>query len=164
MPNYRKYSLPSTPVFITICTQGRKPWLIRNSECILNSMKNVKVHYAFRHIAHVIMSDHMHWLFEPECNSFSIIVAAFKREVTWKLKSLSVNEKWQKRFYDHVVRDENDLKKHLDYIHYNPVKHGLVDDAFEYEFSSIHKREKRGVYSRGWGLVEPEEIIEMNLE
>lgn len=165
MPNYRRFYLSSTPVFVTVVTQSRKPWLNQDSDLILKSMQNVKQHYAFRHIAHVIMSDHIHWLFEPKKNNnFSIIIAAFKRDVTWSLKSVAVSEKWQKRFYDHVIRDDDDLKQYLDYIHYNPVKHGLVSDPFEYQYSSIYEWKKRGVYSKGWGVVEPEEIKGMNLE
>ena len=147
MPNYRRFYLPAALVFVTMITQNRKPWLTQNTDLVLNSMRNVKQHYAFRHIAHVIMPDHIHWLFEPEVNNFSKIVAAFKRDVTWALKSVATNEKWQKRFFDHVIRNEDDLKCHLDYIHYNPVKHGLVDDPFKYKNSSIHEWKKRGEYS-----------------
>lgn len=165
MPNYRRFYLSNTPVFVTVVTKGRKHWLLQNTDLILNSMGNVKKHYAFRHIAHVIMSDHLHWILEPkDNNNFSIILAAFKRDVSWALKSVSVNEKWQKRFYDHVIRNDKDLKRHIDYIHFNPVKHGLVNDPFEYKYSSIHEWKKRGVYSSDWGVIEPDEIIEMNLE
>jgi REP-associated tyrosine transposase len=165
MPNYRRFYLSSTPVFITVVTQGRKRWLTHHTDLILHSMKSVKQYHSFRHIAHVILPDHIHWIFEPKNKKdFSIIMAAFKRDVTWSLKSVAINEKWQKRFYDHVIRDDEDLKRHLDYIHYNPVKHGLVEDPFEYQYSSIHEWKKRGVYLNGWGAVEPDNLKDMNLE
>ena len=53
MPNYRRFYLPAAPVFVTMITQNRKPWLTQNTDLVLNSMRNVKQHYAFRHIAHV---------------------------------------------------------------------------------------------------------------
>ena len=56
------------------------------------------------------------------------------------------------RFWDHVIRDENDMNSHLDYIHYNPVKHGLVDDPFDWKDSSIHGYHRRGLYERDWGV------------
>ncbi len=59
---------------------------------------------------------------------------------------------WQRRFWDHVIRDQNDLNKHIDYIHYNPVKHGLIKSPFEWEYSSIHNFCAEGYYSLDWGV------------
>jgi len=58
---------------------------------------------------------------------------------------------WQYRFWDHIVRDEDDLRRHLDYIHYNPVKHGMVTDPFAYYLSSAVVYLNRGQYERNWG-------------
>jgi putative transposase len=58
---------------------------------------------------------------------------------------------WQHRFWDHVIRNENDYVRHVDYIHYNPVKHGLTPSPFEYELSSINRWAARGYYDRTWG-------------
>ena len=57
---------------------------------------------------------------------------------------------WQRRFWDHLIRDENDYKQHLDYIHYNPIKHGLVASADDWEFSSFHKFKQIGWYPDDW--------------
>jgi putative transposase len=66
--------------------------------------------------------------------SFSDLVAAVKRDVTWRLKELgSKGPFWQKRFYDHVIRDDDDFGRHLDYVHFNPVKHGFVSRAANYQ-------------------------------
>ncbi len=59
---------------------------------------------------------------------------------------------WQLRFWDHVVRDERDLNMHLDYIHYNPVKHNLIDDPFEWKYSSLRDFYENGLYARDWGV------------
>lgn len=70
--------------------------------------------------------------------------------------NLDVNIKfWQKRFWDHIIRDENDLENHIHYIHVNPQKHGYVDDPFEWKYSSISEWEKRGVYASGVVWKEP---------
>jgi len=59
---------------------------------------------------------------------------------------------WQHRFWDHIIRDAEDYKRHLDYIHYNPVRHGLVASPFEYGPSSLLKWARQGVYEKSWGL------------
>lgn len=58
---------------------------------------------------------------------------------------------WQKRFWEHQIRDEEDFNKHLDYIHYNPVKHGLVSRVRDWPFSSFHRYVDRGLYPLDWG-------------
>lgn len=63
------------------------------------------------------------------------------------------NEKgiWQRRYYEHTIRDEDDLNKHLDYIHYNPVKHKLVKSVKDWEYSSFHKFVEKNMYELNWG-------------
>ena len=61
---------------------------------------------------------------------------------------------WQNRFWDHMIRDQEDMNKHLDYIHYNPVKHGYAKDPFLYEYSSLANYHKEGYYQRDWGVAD----------
>ncbi len=58
---------------------------------------------------------------------------------------------WQRRFWEHQIRDEVDFNNHLNYIHYNPVKHGLVAAPRDWEYSSFHRYVQHGYYSRDWG-------------
>ena len=58
---------------------------------------------------------------------------------------------WQRRFWEHLIRDEKDFERHCDYIHYNPVKHGYVTAPKDWPFSTFHRFVKRGVYDEGWG-------------
>lgn len=58
---------------------------------------------------------------------------------------------WQKRFWEHRIRDENDLQKHVDYIHNNPVKHGYVLTSEDWPYSSIHRSIKFGIIPKNWG-------------
>jgi putative transposase len=117
-------------------------------------------------MAHVILPDHLHWLVCPsDGTSFSDLVAAVKRNVTWRLKDTEIKGPlWQKRFYDHIIRDPDDLARHLDYVHYNPVKHGYAVRPMDYPRSSFAQWLERGVYSEDWGAVEPERISGMDLE
>jgi putative transposase len=58
---------------------------------------------------------------------------------------------WQRRFWEHTLRDENDLERHIEYIHYNPVKHGLVKSVCEWPWSSFHRYVQMGLYTLDWG-------------
>jgi putative transposase len=61
---------------------------------------------------------------------------------------------WQNRFWDHIIRNQEDLNRHIDYIHYNPVKHRLTNSPFDWQYSSIHEYAKEKVYQPDWGRVE----------
>ena len=57
---------------------------------------------------------------------------------------------WQRRYWEHTIRDENDFARHVDYIHINPVKHGLVTRVRDWPFSSFHRMVKLGIYPEDW--------------
>ncbi len=71
---------------------------------------------------------------------------------------------WQRRFWEHLIRDEADWRRHLDYIHYNPVKHGLAKHPIDWSWSSFRRCVERGWYEASWGGTEPEGIGGLNLE
>ena len=85
-----------------------------------------------------------------------------------KYFSFAANEEgggiWQRRFWEHMIRDEADLNVHRDYIHYNPVKHGLVDSPGKWEHSSFKAFLGKGFYAEDWGKVPRKELTEMDLE
>jgi putative transposase len=65
---------------------------------------------------------------------------------------------WQRRFWEHQIRDERDYQKHMDYIHYNPVKHGLVERVADWPHSTFHRYVRQGVYGMGWaGIINEQE-------
>lgn len=168
MPDYRRIRIPGHPLFLTIVTHERNPWL-GDPEAVallLDAMRRAKTKYPFRHLADVILPDHLHWLLLPSAESaFSDLVAALKRQVSWRRKEAGgTGPLWQKRFYDHLIRDDDDLGRHLDYIHFNPVKHGYVSRTCDDPWSSFDEWVKRGVYPADWGSAEPERIAGMNPE
>ena len=59
---------------------------------------------------------------------------------------------WQYRFWDHILKDENDMNNHINYIHYNPVKHNLVESPFKWQHSSFRKYYDDGLYENNWGI------------
>ena len=71
---------------------------------------------------------------------------------------------WQRRFWEHTIRDEEDWRRHMDYIHYNPVKHGLVASPGQWPYSSFGRYVKKGWYEPHWGSTEPESIKDMEYE
>jgi putative transposase len=100
---------------------------------------------------------------------FSTVMHSLKRNFTMNYKKFhSISSSftvWQKRFWDHVIRDEYDLNRHLDYIHWNPVKHGFVDHPEDWPQSSFLDWLERGYYPENWGWEhEPKNIEGMNFE
>lgn len=171
MPNYRRYYFRGRTVFVTVVTYQRRPWLGEpdNAGLLLSVMRRVKPRLPFRHVAHVILPDHFHWLFVPlDDANFSRIVGAVKREITWRMKGAgqAAPRLWQDRFYDHVVRDGQDFANHLDYVHYNPVKHRVVGRAGDYRFSSFVPWVERGAYDSSWGTADrvPDSVRGLELE
>jgi putative transposase len=160
--NIRRYYSAGQIVFITQIVKDRKP-LFRDPEMItlLNDIFiNVNKLHPFLMLAHVILPDHFHILIRPEGESnFSQIMHSLKsnftREYKRKLHETGSVHVWQKRFWDHVIRDEQDLENHIFYIHYNPVKHGYVDDPGIWDSSSYVLWQNRGLYENSGEWVEP---------
>lgn len=165
MPKYRRFYISHAPIFVTLVTHKRVIWLPKHVEQLLSSMREAKNKYPYKHIAHVIMPDHFHWLFEMhDENNFSKLIAFVKRDMSWRLRDIGIDHLWQKRFYDHVIRDQDDLDRHIDYVHFNPVKHGEVLKVNDYPHSSFAQWQKRGRYDEAWGDIEPENIRALDYE
>lgn len=172
MSNIRRYHLENRIYFITVVTKERKP-IFKNEEnvhLLFSVLRDVKTIHPFESIAHCVLYDHVHLMIKPadiENHNISRIMHSIKKNFTerYKLKAcLQKASVWQRRFYDHVIRDDEGFNKHLNYIHYNPVKHRIVNNPKDYEFSSFRYYEKLGYYEDGWGHVEPDNIKDLWLE
>ena len=87
--------------------------------------------------------------------------------MSWKSRNIFWGEKciFQRRYFEHTIIDENDLNNQINYIHYNPVKHGYVKSVKDWEYSSFHKFVKNGLYDINWGSnTDIKEIIDLNFE
>jgi putative transposase len=172
MTNIRIYYLKNQTVFITAVCHQRLPILANAMEkhLLLEILRKVKEEIPFRLTAYALLDDHFHCLIRPEVNSdFSRIIQSVKLRFThrWKRENTVTTPVtlWQQRFWDHIIRDTEDLHRHLDYIHYNPVKHGYVTDPSDYPWSSFNAHQAKGRYPSGWGITQISDAIKnMELE
>ena len=150
----RHYS-PGQIYFVTAVTDGRIPILIEFANEFIEAMTEASRRINFKLIAHVIMPDHVHMIIDPCNNNLSGIIRIIKLIFAYnyrKAKGLDRAKVWQARFWDHIIRNEKDLINHLDYIHYNPVKHGFAVAPIEWCFSSYREFLKNGFYDEDWGV------------
>ncbi|MDP2920442.1 MAG: transposase [Dehalococcoidia bacterium] len=180
MPNYRRAFLKGGTFFFTVVTFERYP--IFKDEPSVNLLRHcfrsvIETH-PFKMDAIVILPDHLHTIWtlpDNECDfsirwkltkgAFSQQYTGFKAEVIPE-SMLKKNEQgiWQRRFWEHAIRDQEDFNRHCDYIHYNPVKHGLVNSPAEWKHSSFKKFVEQGLYAQNWGQGMMKELLEMDFE
>jgi putative transposase len=166
MPRYRRYFSEGQTVFLTLVTAARRPWLfpsdVKNE--VLLALNETRKHHRFRHHGHVLLHDHLHLLLSPhQAVEIPRLVSSFKLSVLAKLRVPSTRERlWQRRYYDHVIRDDEDFARHLDYLHFNPIKHGFAFRPADWQWSSFRQWEARGRYPEDWGHHEPENIRDMS--
>jgi putative transposase len=160
---YRRATTPGATYFFTVNLAERKSRLLVNHvESLKALISHVKTAHPFVIDAMVVMPDHLHalWTLPEGDNDFStrwnLIKGGFSRRIT-KGERISASRQskgergiWQRRFWEHLIRDDNDFERHVDYIHYNPVKHGLVKRPVDWSFSSIHRYIKNQVIDENW--------------
>ncbi len=121
------------------------------------AFQNVRQRYPFSLDAAVVLPDHLHcvWTLPPGDGDFATRWRLIK---TWftKHSGLALSPIWQPRYWEHVVRDQEDFARHVDYIHYNPVKHGYVTSPVDWPYSSIRRYVEQGIYPVDWGKQEME--------
>jgi len=168
---YRRLIAPGGTFFFTVVTFARTAWFGTGEtvELLRDAFRNVIRSHPFEIDASVILPNHLHMLWTlPEGDSdyptrWRLIKSNFTRCFTGKNDSpiissrLKKNEQavWQRRYWEHQIRDERDFTRHVEYIHYNPVKHGLVQTPAEWKYSSFHRYVEQGLYSLDWGADSP---------
>jgi putative transposase len=171
MAPFLRYYIPNALVFITSVTRDRLPLFAaeHNVDLLFSTLRSVQAIHPFHLLAYAILPDHMHLLMRTEPDTdFSQVMKSIKWNFTRNYKAAKAIEEplplWQERFWDHVIRDETDLSHHMDYIHYNPVKHGCVDAPEKWKSSTFSYWLERGYYTSGWGRAEPSEIASFSWE
>lgn len=168
MPNYHRVKIEGGTYFFTVVTYHRLPILTNQpARTILHeAWENTQKRFPFETIAVCLLPDHIHciWkLFEGDTN-YSIRWKEIKRLFTKRyLKEIGPGETrnesrlkrgeaaiWQRRFWEHTIENQEDLEMHLDYIHYNPIKHGYVKRAIDWQWSSFQRYVIEGVYDINW--------------
>ena len=155
---YRRVYSQGGCYFFTLVTHQRNPILCDdNSITVLrNAFKNVIHKRPFSIDAIVVLPDHLHciWTMPKDDPDFP---TRWRLVKTWFTKhydrpsDVDQRKIWQNRYWEHLLRDEKDFRHHLDYIHYNPVKHGYVTQPFDWKYSSFQRFVSAGVYDKGWG-------------
>ncbi len=169
MPNYRRADVEGATYFFTVVTHKRQRFLcdkfVRAS--LRNAIYETKRNYPFEIDAWVLMPDHLHciWILPAGDGDCGIRWANIKRFVSKECRGLlycddlmtdsrrkrNESSLWQRRFWEHFIRDQNDLNRYRDYIHWNPVKHGYVKRVIDWEYSTFHRFVKSGLYDSEWG-------------
>ncbi|MBI9048117.1 MAG: transposase [Anaerolineaceae bacterium] len=169
MPTYKRSRISGGTYFFTIVTYQRKPILVspQAREVLRYAWKDVQKRFPFTTDAICLLPEHIHIIMTlPENDhDFSKRISEIKRLFSRRIASYIDIQKpenhsrmkrresavWQRRFWEHTIRDEIDLQHHMNYVHYNPVKHGLVQNVCDYPWSSFHRYVKLGYYEREWG-------------
>lgn len=168
MPEYRRSDIPGATYFFTVVTYQRQPVLTdpRCRAALRAAIDSVRLQMPFEIKAWVLMPDHLHavWQLPPGDKDYSLRWSRIKQHVTrdcakWipqRPQSASRQKRgegglWQRRFWEHLIRDDADFSRHLDYIHYNPVKHGYAANAGDWPYSTFHRYVKEGAYPADWG-------------
>ena len=155
MPNYRRIFEDGYSYYITIVTHRRHPILIDNIALLRESFAQSKKKFEYSIEAIVVLPEHIHMVITPEnATEYPKIIGAIKAYFSRHYnvqdnealeQSYSRNKKrykaiWQKKYYEHTIRDEKDWYETMQYMQCNPIKHGLVENIEDWEYSSFVKR------------------------
>jgi putative transposase len=167
MMRYRRVKISGASYFFTVNLAERNSHLlVTHVDLLRASVRHVKNTHSFIIDAIVIMPNHLHALWTlPENDSdyairWGLIKSGFSRQfepterISTSRQSKGERGIWQRRFWEHLIRDDDDYENHIDYIHYNPVKHGFVIRPVDWAFSSIHRYIKSGILNEQWGCGE----------
>ncbi|HKB58473.1 MAG TPA: transposase [Gallionellaceae bacterium] len=163
MTNYRRANIAGATYFFTVNVADRREALLtRHIGLLRAAFQYVQERYPCTTEAIVILTDHLHiiWTLPPGDADFStrwrLLEAGFSRKLSGEEKRsasrISKRERgiWQRRYWAHLIRDEEDLARHVDYIHINPVKHGYVKRVADWPHSSFHRFVAAGMLPPDW--------------
>jgi putative transposase len=168
MPNYRRTFLAGGTFFFTLVTQRRRRLFARElaRRCLREAFRAAQSQQPFQMPAIVLLPDHLHciWTLPEDDDDYPSRWACIKRRFVDSWTAVDGGEArisdarlrrhergvWQKRFWEHRIRNQTDLVRHVNYIHYNPVKHGLVRCPHAWPHSSFLRWVRDGSYKADW--------------
>ena len=181
MPNYLRPSVTGATIFFTVATARRgQDLLCREVEHLREAVKQTRAERPFDIAAWVVLPDHLHtiWTLPKGDADFSTRWGAIKARFSMNMRRAGFSPPppvgfsnggvnpalrrkgevglWQPRFWEHHIRDQADFDNHLRYCWINPVKHGLVERAVDWPYSSIHREISRGMVEPEWSGITPE--------
>jgi putative transposase len=160
---YRQAKLAGGKFFFTVNLAERsRVLLVDHIEILRNVVRAVRQNHPFDNLAWVVLPDHLHAIWElPEgdgdcATRWMLIKSSFSRGIPkgeWVRESRRKKGErglWQRRFWEHLITSDEDMRKHMDYVHFNPVKHGYAKRASDWPYSSIHRAIRRGWMTEDW--------------
>jgi putative transposase len=168
MSRYIRFPLAGASYFFTVTLQDRSArHLVDHVAELRTCFAEVKARHPFTIDAMVVLPEHLHavWTLPPTDPDFATRWMLLKQSFTRRLNALGALDAaasasrrkgqrslWQQRFWEHQIRDEDDFATHVDYIHFNPVKHGWVLRARDWPYSSLHRFVREGRLPADWGI------------
>lgn len=165
--NYRRVFVPNSFLHLILTSYNRKPIFIKNIEILRTAFKNTLKNYAFEIIAICVLPEHIHMILHPQnIREYPKIISSIKHYFSRNVgqvcptDSLLIGYKnkrekgvFQRRYFEHTIISEEDLNNQINYIHYNPVKHGYVQKVKDWQYSSFMKYVQNNLYEENWGSV-----------
>lgn len=165
--NYRRVFIPNSCVHLILTSYNRKPIFIKNIDILRTAFKNTSKNYKFEIVAICVLPDHIHMILHPQNireypKIISSIKHCFSRNVgqVCPTDNLLIGYKnkrekgvFQRRYFEHTIVNEEDLNNQINYIHYNPVKHGYSLNVKDWQYSSFMNYVKQNLYEENWGSV-----------
>ena len=173
MPDYRRWYVPGGTYFFTVVVEQRRHILCDEMahRCLHEAIATIRAKRPIELVAFVLLPEHFHtvWTLPQGDSNYPTRLRRIKEEFTQSYlahggseapRSHSKEEKnergvWQRRYWEHTVQNEEDLKRCVDYIHWNPKKHGYVTNVRDWPWSSFHRYVELGEYTRDWGADDP---------
>jgi putative transposase len=164
MPDYRRYRLPGGTYFFTVNLLQRYPndLLVRHIDILRSEVRAVREKRPFVIDAWVVLPDHLHCVWtlpqgdDDFTNRWRLIKQGFSKALPITERRSAVRMArgergiWQRRFWEHAIRNETDYAAHIDYCHINPFKHGYVQRVADWPYSTFHRDVERGIYPLDW--------------
>jgi putative transposase len=164
MPNYRRVWYPGGTYFFTVNLLERRnsDLLVRHIDLLRETIRLVKQSHPFKIHGWVVLPDHMHCVIELPKDDvdfplrWRLIKMEFSKSLPKEEYRSSVRLRrgergiWQRRYWEHLITDDADYQAHMDYIHINPVKHGLVARVADWPYSTFHRLVEKSVYPLNW--------------
>jgi putative transposase len=172
MVHYRRCKIDGGTYFFTVTLKNRNSTiLVDHIDDLKKAIKEAKSFLPFTINALVILPEHIHtiWQLPDNDHAYATRWRIIKSKFTKSLlnKNIVINKDrhglynlWQRRFWEHVIRDEQDYINHVNYIHFNPVKHQYVTCARDWPYSTFHEYVRQGLLSENWGCGEKTDIVQ----
>lgn len=169
MATFRRAVVPGATYFFTVNTESRRKVLTDPPfyDALKQALRQVKAAHPFDIDAFVLLPDHLHciWTLPPGDADYALrwnmvkrlVSQATRDDIAPMLSASRIKRResglWQRRFWEHQIRDDADFARHVDYIHVNPMKHGYVTRVRDWPYSSFHRFVRDGVYPADWAGV-----------